>query len=223
MKRNINIAKGNSFRPLTLFLFFLLLHVPAHAQNEQLLYSGMMEKGYPSRLFANTPYYPQDFQKGKVTYHGFTYENVSLKADLATGQLIILSPTTDYSLTYEPQDLDGVELDSRQLIYLEKPFVGWYHEIAQGKDWILYTRLYISNQNREIKESAMVTRFTFGQKLYLCKQNEWTSVSGLSAFCKQFREHHKEIESFAKKHKLKLNAQDIQGWKLICDFVNANF
>lgn len=202
-----------------LSVLYLLLGVQAHAQRGQ-LYSGLLEKGYPKTQYANTPYYPQDYQRGRVTYHGYTYEDVSLKTDLATGQLIILSPATGFSLTYAPKSLDYVEMNGSELLYLEKPSAGWYELVASGPGWVLYRQNSVSGPVQEIQGPVMVSRFIHSQRIYLCKGESWIPVNNLGAFCKQFKEHKSEIQAFAKKQGLKLNAQNLDGWKLLGEFVN---
>lgn len=219
MKRKNTKNKVITFRTLAM-VFLVLMSVHVHAQRGQ-LYSGLLERGYPKAQYANTPYYPQQFQKGKVTYHGYTYENVSLKIDLATGQLIILSPTTGLSLAYAPQDLDQIEMNGMPLVYLEKPSVGWYEVIGTGKDWVLYRQHYVSNSTREVKGTSIVTHFALSQKVYLFRQQKWITVNGLHTFCKQFKEQKPQLQSFAKKQGLKLNAQDLKGWKLMGEYLNT--
>lgn len=219
MKRKKNKNKVITFRTLAM-VFLVLMSVHVHAQRGQ-LYSGLLERGYPKAQYANTPYYPQQFQKGKVTYHGYTYEDVSLKIDLATGQLIILSPATGLSLAYAPQDLDQIEMNGLPLVYLEKPSVGWYEIISKGEDWMLYRQHYVSSSTREVQGSSIVMRFTLSQKVYLFRQEKWIAVNGRNTFCKQFKEQKSQLQSFAKKQGLKLNAQDLKGWKLMGEYLNT--
>lgn len=219
MKKKTTPKKIITFRTLVM-VFLALISVHVHAQRGQ-LYSGLLERGYPKAHYANTPYYPQEFQKGKVTYGNYTYENVSLKTDLATGQLIILSPATGLSLTYVPQDLDRIEMNGLPLVYLEKPSAGWYEVIAKGKDWMLYRQNYLSNTTREVQGASIVTRFTISQKIFLFRQQKWIVVNGLNAFCKQFKEQKAQLQSFAKKQGLKLNVQDLDGWKLMGEYLNT--
>lgn len=219
MKRNI-ISDWN-LCSLTLAIFILASFIPDHASAQSgLLYSGQLERGYPKAQNINTPYYPSSFQKGSVTYHGYTYEDVSLKADLATGQLIILSPATGYSLTYAPQELDQIILNGMELCYLEKPSAGWYEVLARGNDWVLYRQNYISNSSRETQGNVMLTRYSLSQRIYLFKQEEWVPISGFNAFCKQFKEYKALLQSYAKQQGLKLNAQDLEGWKQLGEHLN---
>lgn len=219
MKKETTPKRIITFRTLVM-VFLALISVHVYAQRGQ-LYSGLLERGYPKAHYANTPYYPQQFQKGKVTYGNYTYENVSLKTDLATGQLIILSPATGLSLAYAPQDLDRIEMNGLQLVYLEKPSSGWYEIIGMGKDWTLYRHHYVSNITREVKGASMGTRFVLSQKVYLLRQQKWTAVNGLSALCKQFKEQKSRIQSFAQEQGLNLNAQDLEGWKLMVEYLNT--
>lgn len=220
MRRNDITIMQHIFRPLAFVLLFLLPSA-ALSQHGQ-LYSGLLERGYPKAQYANTPYYPLEFRKGTVTYHGYTYEDVSLKTDLHTGQLIILSPATGFSLTYAPQDLEHIVMDGIQLSYLEKPSSGWYELLAQGKDWMLYRQNSVS-AIQEAQGSSMVSRFFRSQRIFLYRQDRWIPINNLSTFCKQFKEHKSEIQAFAKRQGFRLNVQDLQGWKTLGEYVGTSF
>lgn len=220
MKKYTCISWYGMFRILTLPVVLFLLPELLYAQRGQ-LYSGLLERGYPKAQYANTPYFPQEFQEGKVTYQGYTYDNVRMRADLATGQLIVLSPATGYSLTFAPGDLDRIELNGLELVHLDKPSSGWYEVLASGKDWVLYRQNYVTNSTRETRGSNMVIRYSLGQKIVLQKGGVWKSVKNLAGFCKQFRGYRSRILSFAKLHGLKPNVQNPKDWKMLEEFINS--
>lgn len=66
----------------------------------------------------------------------------------------------------------------------------------------------------------MLTRYSLSQRIYLFKQEEWVSISGFNAFCKKFKEYKAQLQSYAKQQGLKLNAQDLEGWKQLGEHLN---
>ena len=203
-----------------LFGLALLFSMQTEAQNLQ-IYTGIMERGYPSSQYDNTPYYPEQFQKGKVTFQGFTYENVLMKTDLYKGQLIIFSPGTGCNITYAPEEVERVEIGGTEYKYLNEPADGWFEVIARSNDWALYRRNYISTATREERQKNMYTRFFPAQRIYLCRQGKWFAISSINALCKQFPEHKTEIKAYAKQQNLQFDIIDIVTWQRLVEFIKG--
>ena len=208
---------------LHLYRFFLLsaallFGVQMKAQN-QLIYNGILERGYPSAQYDNAPYYPEQYQKGKVTFRGYTYTDVSMKTDLVKGQLIILSPATAHGITYAPEEIERAEIGGVEYKYLKEPANGWYEVIAQTDDWSIYRRNYISNTTREVRQNNMCTKFFPAQRIYLCMQGKWSAIGSINALCKHFNEHKTEIKAYAKQHDLRFDSMDIDAWQHLAEYI----
>lgn len=207
-------------RHILLGVALLFTAMMAQAQHLQ-IYNGLMERGYPKSLYVNTPYYPEQFQSGSVTFNGYAYHGVQLKCDLYKGQVIILSPATGRSLIYEPYDLERVVIGDAEYQYLEEPDNGWYEVIDSGDDWTLYRRHYISSTTHEVRQSSQLTRFYPRQRVYLSRQGEWYGIGNVNALCKPFKEHKAEIKAYAKQHGLKVDELDNAAWRRLTAYIKS--
>ena len=205
-------------------LFFLSLLMLVFFSNEsqaqyQALYNGNMERGYPQQEYANTPYYPVNFQKGEVSFKGYTYTDVDMRCDLYTGNLIIQSPVNGMSVYYQPDELDRIIMNGNEFLYMKKqegaPSDGWYEKVTGDAEWTMYRYHAISNKAKEMKGSTSTYKFYTTQKLFLLKAGTWKSVTSVSSFAKNFPEKKNEIKNYAKQNGLRLNVENIEAWKLL--------
>jgi hypothetical protein len=108
------------------------------------LYNGPNHNGYPASIKGLAYFISENWQKGNVFYDGMLYENVSLKFDLVTNEVIVLHPNGFQVILYTPK-VQYFTLADQRFIYLvqsnSQPLVtGFYHELAKGPMTILVKR-----------------------------------------------------------------------------------
>lgn len=197
--------------------------ISASAQsNPQQIYSSRLERGYMPALYASTPYYPEEFVTGEVTYRGFTYTNLELRLDVDLGTVIIKTPY-GRSVYYEASDLEKVVIDGIEVAYLDKsnhrPAKGWYEVIHATPHWTLYRVHSISSKNNVIDDQISKTQFSLSHKLYLAKGDRWIGIKKVGDLAKAFPRQKEEIKEFAKSRNLNPDINATKQWQTIAEHI----
>lgn len=83
------------------------------------LYVGRVEPQYQLTLWRDNPYYGDnlDVHMGRISYYGVVYDNVKLRYDMLTQNVIVQAPTTHAFCIPEQQYVDWFELDGYRYVH----------------------------------------------------------------------------------------------------------
>jgi len=222
---------------LFLFLFGLILfsYSPVHAQNSEAadylksagyharIYNGQIEAGYNRQLYENFPYYINDeFVDGEIFYKKNKYPNQKVRIDLFLETLIVLVPENFYKVVVNSQDIEKVILYDKTFLWLDPGpksgiKAGFYISLHDGsKLKLLRKERYDPFQ--KVQDGKILNYFDHSLRYYVCIDNQYYTVKNTKSFVNLFPQYKKEINNFAKDHKLQFGKEKDYSLSLLADF-----
>ena len=193
------------------------------AGNFALGFNGVIEKGYRVG-YANTPYYPQEFQSGSFVYRGLKYTDVKMRTDSHAKSLIVLSPDGKFNLVMNPEEVSQIVIGGLPFRYFKVkeavPGNGYYVVLYEGKDFGIYKQSYVSNINKEYKGSLLYQKFSLKERVLLLKDGKWNVLTNKNSFIKHFKEQKEQLNAYCKEQRLnpgKKNETDWQKLAVYCE------
>ncbi|MBI9033665.1 MAG: hypothetical protein JEZ03_04240 [Bacteroidales bacterium] len=189
---------------------------------------------FPRHPMANGHAYMnhQNWQKGYIKIGPGLYDNLELKYDIETDQLILNSKTTNkgsIKIILNESLVDEFQLGSHHFInsrllnitdaksnYYELIYKGEFTFIKNHK--IVFQNIY-NNFNPYGKYSEPTA------SLYITENNQFSKISSKKAFLNYFKPHKKELRKFLRKNKIKYKkATNYQFIRLLkyCDSIYNN-
>lgn len=186
-------------------------------------FNGVIEKGYRVG-YANTPYYPQEFQSGSFVYRGLKYTDVKMRTDSHAKSLIVLSPDGKFNLVMNPEEVSQIVIGGLPFRYFKVkeavPGNGYYVVLYEGKDFGIYKQSYVSNINKEYKGSLLYQKFSLKERVLLLKDGKWNVLTNKNSFIKHFKEQKEQLNAYCKEQQLnpgKKNETDWQKLAVYCE------
>ena len=196
------------------------------AGNHALAFNSIVEKGY-RRGYANTPYYPQEYQSGSFVYRGLKYTDVKLRTDCHTKNLIALSPDGKFNLVMNPEEVSHILIGSVPFRYFNSdeatPGNGYYAVLYEGAKFAIYKQCYVNNINKEYNGSVALQKFSLKERVFLLKDGQWNVLSNKSSFIKHFKPLKEQLNAYCKENRLnpgKKNEADWQKLAAYCETLN---
>ena len=147
------------------------------AQEFSLLYQGKLEIGY-RRGYVNTPYFPQEYVKGKVVYEGMVYTDVPLRLDCYTKRVVMQAPNNIYHIELLPEITPRVTIGNWDYVYFnmvdKAPDATYFAALYETEGWGIYKLHYINNVNQDLDQGKVLKEFSVKHKVFLKKgKNCW--------------------------------------------------
>lgn len=189
--------------------------------NYALAFNGIIEKGYRMG-YANTPYYPQEYQIGSFIYRSLKYTDVKLRTDSYTKNLIALSPDGKFNLVMNPEEASQVVIGGIPFRYFNAkeatPGNGYYAVLYEGKDFGIYKQSYVSNINKEYKGSVMLQKFSLKERIFLYKDGKWNILTNKNSFTKHFKHLKEQLNAYCKTHQLNPGKKNEADWQKLATY-----
>ena len=184
------------------------------------LYNGREYGDYPYRFNTGQPYFMGDtMMLGSVVYEGILYNNVAMKFNLVTNQLIITDPSYVHKLTLSNERIGSFKLFNNRFVHLDadsdntiKP--GFYDVIYDG-----ITPVYKKIQKRIDEKTTMmegIVRTVYeSTSYYIKKEGRFYTVNNKKQVLKLFAGHKKELQQYVRKQKLNIRRDKERALQLI--------
>lgn len=167
------------------------------------IYNGRIETNYNALKYKNSPYYKNsDYTDASVVYRNIYYPNQKARLDLYREQLIILSPEKRYGIVVYSPDVEKILMYGKTFEWLNPPKEGglkqgFYSHLSEGKKIQLYGK-----DSYSLAQEMLAYRFDHNIRYYLLFDNRFYTVKNKGSFSKLFPQYKKQINQFAKSHKL---------------------
>ncbi|MCA8829955.1 hypothetical protein [Hymenobacter pini] len=174
------------------------------------LYNGPQYVFYTklARKTEGNPYFETDqFRPGTIVYSNNRYDGIPLLYDTRLDQLVVQHPSSTLFMSLISPQVNSFTVNGHQFAYypgnstVEMPATaGFYEVLLAGKNALLgrYTKTMAKRARNNIVE------YTFQDKTryYVYTGQGYYPVSSAGSLAKVFPDHKKQIQQFAKEHKL---------------------
>ena len=174
------------------------------------IYNGRIEPVYSPMVYEDLPYYKNaDFTDASFVYRDNYYPNQKVRLDLFKEQLIILPPEKRFGIIVGSQNVDRVFMYNRTFILLDPPKEsgikkGYYIQLLEGEKVKLFCK-----ETYSIRQKQLTYAFDHKITYYLLYNNRYYTVKNKGSFSKLFPQYKKQINQYAKDHKLNFR-QDVE-------------
>ncbi|HEX8460427.1 MAG TPA: hypothetical protein VF623_03320 [Segetibacter sp.] len=222
--------KTSTSKYLLLFLVTATLHVkslsqklvsdsglPAAFRNAVALYNssfatqlhvfnGKEYPGYRKRFTVGHPYFEVDsLIRGSVNFEGSNYDSTTMQYNLATDQLIILSPDGLTKMQLGKEKVLHFSILGHSFIHIQRDSLlstdlapGFYEVLSVGKISLFAKRIKtIEEDLKQVIELKVYAR----NKYYLKKANEYILINSKKAFLKEFADQRKAVDQYIRQNK----------------------
>jgi len=183
--------------------------------NESTVYNGKLHYAYPDDIEGIAYFGNDEWQTGSVIYENMLYENIRMKYDLVTDQLILNTGETGgvslalYSPRVRAFSFSGLTFIYIQDTALQSPLPeGFYQVILNGRVSVI-----IKNKksiNEETTSSTWKREFAGKTLYYLMKNDRYYPVSKKRDLLNILEEKRKEINDLLNKKKLKFKKNPLE-------------
>ena len=170
------------------------------------IYNGKMEDIYNPRRYRNLPYYmSSDFVESSIVYRKNLYPSQRVRLDLFKEQLVVVPPGKQ-PIVLAPSNVEKVYMYGKTFVWLSLPKGselkdGYYMQLFDGEKMQLFCK-----EKYDIRKSLQSEYVTFHFeheiKHYLFYNDRYRAVKNKDSFSKIFPQYKKQINQFAKDHKL---------------------
>jgi len=205
-----------SLKPCFLFLcaaFFCCMpigaqDVPAVNYLQQVgdyaeIYNGKLEETYNVLKYENLPYYKDNsFTDASVVYKNKFYPNQKARIDLFREQLILLMPEKRYGVILSSQNLQEATIHNKTFVWLNPASdsglkQGYYIRLFEDKTLKLFCK-----ESYGIQQNQVTYYFERKIRYHLFYNGRYYQVKNKGSYTKLFPKLKKQINQFAKNHKL---------------------
>lgn len=136
------------------------------------------------------------FDEGDLLYDGVVYPKISMRLDLYTDELMVLTPNITYRIVLDPGRVGYANFNGYHIIYVPsnaniKLPKGYYQQLYSGSSSVLRKESFSYNRQSESLVNWM-------RKYYICKDGISYNVKNKKAVLKVFKSHKKELERYIK-------------------------
>ena len=196
----------------------IIYHLQANAQDSPVMnylqqagdfadiYNGRIEPVYSSIIYENLPYYmTSEFTAAAVVFKNKYYPNQRARLDLFREQLIILPPEKRHGIIVSSQNVERVFIYNKIFVFLNPPKKygikdGYYIQLLESEKIKLYCK-----ESYTIRQKQLVSVFDNKTRYYLFYRDQCYTVKNKGSFSKLFPQYKKQINQYAKDHKLNFN------------------
>jgi hypothetical protein len=170
------------------------------------LFNGQVESAYNAQLFENFPYYRGvDLSTGSVVFKNKEYPDVQMRLDLYKEQLVVLSPKKRFCVILDSKEVERINLYGKTFV---RKAAGETEGLKEGFYILLYDNRHFKlfcKEKFNLKRVNFLSHFTSSTNYYLCHNGQTLSVKNKKSFTKLFPQYKKQINRFAREHKLNFN------------------
>jgi len=136
------------------------------------------------------------FGEGTLLYDGIIYPKVSMRLDLYTDELMLLTPNITYRIVLDPEKVGYADFNGYRVKYTQpdskaKIKKGYYVYLYSGKYIALKKETLGLNNNR----SALTE---WSRKYYIYKDGVYHAVKNKKSVLNVFKTHKKELDQYIK-------------------------
>lgn len=152
----------------------------------------------------------ESYAEGKLLYDGKVYPQVSMRLDLYTDDLMVLTPNITYGIILDPERVGYAEFNGYHILYIQpgKSSIplpkGYYQQLYNsGKITILRKESFSFDR-------ANLKLINWSRKYYIYKDGICHTVKNKKNVLNAFKSHKKELDQFIKNNRIdfKKNMED---------------
>ena len=164
------------------------------------MFLGKVERGYPSSVYMNHPYWvSDDFVSGDVVFKGMLYQNVQIRFDAYLQQLVVKTPDKHSNVCIQMASVERFVLGDIEFSRRNNEFVAILFNSSRME---LVEQLPITVKELFVDNAKVQYEFNHNFKYWVLRDGQKYEVDKLKSVLKLFPEYKKELKSFAKTHYL---------------------
>ena len=172
------------------------------------LYSGKTETPY-DRRYINHPYFETDaYKAGTLGYNRVVYKDVMMRFDLYRNELTVVAPDKPFHIVLNNEKFDYAILNGSTIIS-----AGSENKRKEKFGVLLHngtypvTRQYNVRTTEETSDRTVINSFRIQQQYVIYKNGVPYAVKNKNSVLKLFPDKRKELNAFAKQHRLNFKSQ----------------
>lgn len=176
------------------------------AKEYSVIYSGKLQYPYDPNI-VNHPYLTtSEYSEGSLSYNNIVYTKVLMRLDLYKDELIVLTPDKLYNVFLENEKFeyarfnDYLVIPSVQNRWKDAPSGKYILLLHDGKYSVI--KKYLLDLQTRVQSTHVEREFTIKERYYICKDGRCYSVKSKGSVLKLFPDKKRELNSYAKMHKL---------------------
>ena len=178
------------------------------AKSYAALYSGKIETPY-DRRFENHPYFESNtYVSGTLGYNRVVYKDILMRFDLYRNELTVISPDRPYSIVLDNEKFDYAVLNGSTIVLSvnDGRSKGQFHVLLQNGTYPI-VRSYNIVMVEETSDRIIRNLFRIQNQYAIYINGIPYPVKSKNAVLKLFADKRKELNEFAKQHKLNFKSQ----------------
>ena len=172
------------------------------------LFSGKTELPY-DRPFVNHPYLETDrYVQGTLCYNKVVYQDIYMRLDLFRNELTVFSPDKPYRIVLENEKFNYAVLHGLTLILSANEVkTGLKYMVLIDDGLYPFVKQYRLSVREEYSGVTLFRSFRIQEQYFIYINDMAYPVKNKNALLKLFPDRKKELNEYAKQHKLNFKAQ----------------
>jgi len=172
------------------------------------LFSGKAEAPY-DRQFTNHPYFETDqYRQGTLCYNDVIYQDIFMRLDLFRDELTVFSPDKPYRIVLENEKFNYAVLNGFTFILSpNEAKTGLKYMVLIDNGLYPFVKQYRLSVREEYAGIILTRSFRFQEQYFIYINDTAYPVKNKNALLKLFPDRKKELNEYAKQHKLNFKAQ----------------
>ena len=180
----------------------------SEAKEYAVLFNGKIETPY-EKPFANHPYLATNqYVQGALCYNGVVYQDVFMRLDLFRDELTVFFPGKPYRIVLEPEKFNYAVLSGFTVIAsTREPPVRSSYVLLLKDGCYPVVKQYRGAVREEVTNLELRRNVRFQEQYFVYVDGVARPVNSKNALLKLFADRKKELNAYARQHKLSFRSQ----------------
>jgi len=172
------------------------------------LFNGKTEAPY-DRLYQNQPYFETFvFVKGTLCYNNVVYQNINMRLDLYRDELSVYSPNRPFPVVLDIKKFNYAILNGNMIIAsTNESNTGFKYMLLIKEGLYPVTKQYRVTINEDVSQLEIKRSFRFQERYHITINGITYQIKNKNTLLNLFPDRKKELNEFAKQHKLSFKSQ----------------
>jgi len=173
------------------------------------LYNGKIETPFDRRQFVNHAFLATDqYMKGVLCYNQVVYQDIYMRLDLFRDELTVILPEKPYRVVLEKEKFNYAVLNGYTIITSidDKPDQEEKYRLLIDNGSHPFVKKYYVTIRNELSNTDVKRHFRFQEQYLIYIDGVVYPVKNKNSLCKLFPDRKKELNEYARQHKLDFKA-----------------
>ena len=194
----------------------------SHQKQNLPIYNGKLYRGYNVKIEDHAFYLVPEWHTGNILYEGIWYNDMALRYDIYSDQVIIRHPNSIPIILYRDR-VSEFQYEGLQFVHLKPatkkdPVAGFYQVAKTGKVTLMIKRIKIIEENMDNR--VVLRKFITAYKYYLVNNGEYIQVRTKSSVLNALKDKRHQISQDLKKRNIRFKSDPEKAILHIVDFYN---